>query len=171
MRWSIVVLVVVGCGCGGSVGDECRGAGDCDSDLFCADSDDPPVCGIGPREECSDDTQCAGARCHAVADSCSADGIGSMCGPACVGDSECGGAGFRCDAGACVVVLCNAGFACVPQQVCDPARIAATTPVYDRHHGCFAVPCANDGECSGRLCVNGTCQDAPGTCSEPMLVP
>ena len=182
-RWLAMAVFVLGCGKveggggddggggGGGVGTPCRDGAACAMDLFCADSDDPPVCGIAPREGCASDSDCmTGEQCHAIDDSCSPDGIGSECRPPCVDDASCG-SGFLCTAGACAAVLCDAGFTCLARQVCDPARIGATAPVFNRHHGCFAVECVSDATCGQRLCVNGTCQDSLGACAEPMAVP
>jgi hypothetical protein len=176
MRW-ILVVTLAACGHGsgggnGGIGADCHSTDDCTVSLECAGADDPPVCGVAPREGCADDSNCPGQRCHAIEDGCSADGIGSECRDACTTDPECGGAGFRCDAGACVAVTCeNDQFQCAPREVCDPSRITASTPVFDRTHACFPVTCAIDGDCNGRVCVNGTCQDDLGTCVKPMLVP
>src|SRR5262245_50318982 len=100
-RWLAVALFVVGCGKvegggdGGGIGTPCRTGGECAMDLYCADSDDPPVCGIPPRQGCAADSDCqTGERCHAIDDSCSPDGIGSECRSACVTDTDCGGAAF-----------------------------------------------------------------------------
>jgi hypothetical protein len=169
----LVVGLIVASGCGVSKGDgACHETADCAAGLDCSGPDDPPVCGVAPRQECATDTDCTtpGDRCHAIADSCSADGIGSECRAACQSDAECG-AGFACPSGACVAVSCDAGFTCEAREVCDPSRITGSTPVYDRTHGCFAVACTADADCGPRFCVNSTCQDGEGTCVKPMLVP
>ena len=176
----LLVLVVAACsgtarsrdgGGNGDVGAPCHGGGDCSADLACAGVNDPQVCGIPPREGCATDADCGGDRCHAVDDPCSPDGIGSECRPACdLIDGICG-PGFTCDAGACVAIRCDAGFACEGREVCDPSRITATTPVFDRNHACFPVTCADDSACAGRFCVNGTCQDTLGSCEIPVAVP
>jgi hypothetical protein len=167
------VLIFIGCG-DGSAGSECHSTRDCDvhSGLACVGQTDHGGCGIPPRQDCSGDVDCNGVaqRCHAILDSCSPDGIGSECRPACAQDGECG-SDLRCDAGACVAISCAAGFACAGREVCEPARIPASAPVYDRHHGCFLVTCAADSECGSRFCVNGSCQDLLGTCMEPQQVP
>src|SRR5690349_1563761 len=113
MRWiALVVLAACGHGSGGfglgQIGDECRSSQECADMLFCAGADDPPVCGIAPREGCRDDTDCPGQRCHAIDDSCSADGIGSECRDACTTDGECG-ASFHCASGACTANSCGDG--------------------------------------------------------------
>jgi hypothetical protein len=169
-RTAILLALLAGCGGAGAAGSPCNERADCVAGLECSGPDDGPGCGIAPREECTTDTDCQGGRCDAIEDGCSADDVGSQCNPACTGDAECG-PGFACPAGACVAILCDAGFTCAAREVCDPARIPTTAPVYDRHHGCFAVACSTDGECNGLTCVNGTCQDGPGTCAKPMLVP
>jgi len=166
----LLLVIAVGCGGGGGIDSDCRETTDCSGDLYCAGPNDPPVCGIAPRQECAADVDCPGARCHAIDDSCSRDGIGSQCGPGCVGDGECGG-GFRCDAGACVAILCDAGYTCAARERCAPSEILPTDPIYDRHHGCFPTECLEDAGCGARFCVNGTCQDGPGACAEQMLVP
>ena len=161
--------------CGGSsggAGSTCNATADCDTGLDCAGPDDPAVCGIAPRQECQSDTDCqvVDTYCHVIADSCSPDGVGSECRPACTGDAACG-TGFRCDANHCIAIACDAGFACADREACDPSRITNATPIYDRHHGCFAVACTTDAICDAGACVNGTCQDGLGTCEKPMLVP
>jgi hypothetical protein len=166
---ALLVVLLTACGSGGT-GSDCRLKADCASNLFCSGPNDGPVCGIAPREGCESDATCNAQRCSAISDSCSADGVGSECREACTGDTQCE-QGFRCDAGACVAILCNAGYTCPARQVCDPSRITASTPIYDRHHGCFDVTCTLDADCGERFCVNGICQDGPGACAEPMLVP
>src|SRR5258707_882902 len=130
----LVAIAIVMAGGGGGTGTDCHLTADCDPGLGC----------LAPRQECSTDTDCPGARCHAIFDSCSPDGIGWECRPACAGDGECGGSDFHCDAGACVAVSCDAGYTCPARQVCDPSRITAATPVFDRPHGCFNVACTGD---------------------------
>jgi hypothetical protein len=153
------------------VGSDCSASADCAAELGCLGPDDGRVCGVAPREECAADDACAdGQRCSAIDDPCSRDTVGSQCRPACTESTACG-AGFRCDNGACVAIACNAGYACPTHQVCDPARIAAATAAYDRHHGCFDVACNADAECAGLYCVNGICQTGAGTCQEPIAVP
>lgn len=173
LRTVLLIAALSACGCGGGgTGSACHADADCAAELACAGPNDRQACGIPPREECTSDADCTGVsgRCHLIGDPCSADGFGSQCRPACTGDAACG-VGLRCDAGACVAIACNAGFACANREVCDPARITAATPVYDRHHGCFPIACSSDGECAGLSCVNGRCQDGPGTCVVPVAVP
>ncbi len=168
-RLALLVLLAA-CSSTGTTGSTCAATADCATGLSCSGPNDFGGCGIAPREECDGDTGCPGQRCHAIADSCSLDGIGAQCGPACTSDAACG-AGFHCPAGACVAIRCDAGFACAAREVCDPSRIAASAPVYDQHHGCFAVSCTSDDACGARSCVNGVCQDGPGTCAKPIAVP
>jgi hypothetical protein len=144
--------------------DDCTGTG-----LSCLGPNETN-CGIPPREQCADDQGCgADQRCHALADACSADGVGSTCSPPCTpGDEGCG-EGFTCDPdGVCQAVLCDQGFACRASERCDPSSIAPDAPAYDRDHGCQSIPCENDDPCpTGTLCVNGICQDGLGTCTAP----
>ncbi|MFN0252742.1 MAG: hypothetical protein ACKV2T_38060 [Kofleriaceae bacterium] len=176
-RFRIMLVVVAACGGGlgggGGAGDECRSTANCDEELECSGPNDGPVCGVPAQEGCRSDLDCnvAGDACHAIFDPCSGDGIGSQCREPCVNDGDCGGPSFTCDVGNCVARRCDAGFACQDREECDPVRIALTAPVFDQHHGCFAVACTLDDECGERFCVNGTCQDTAGTCVEPMLVP
>jgi hypothetical protein len=165
-------LVVAACGGGsGGDGEVCASIADCEDGLACAGVNDGPVCGIAPREECASDAECfGGSVCQAVLDPCSADGIGSACEQPCNGDADCGET-FTCDAGHCIAVPCDAGFMCAGREACEPSRITSATPVFDRHHGCFAVACSTDDECGERFCVNGTCQDDTGSCVEPLAVP
>jgi hypothetical protein len=175
----VLVLVVAACsgtarsrdGGDDGVGAPCHGGTECAAELDCAGVNDPQVCGIPPREGCASDADCGADRCHAIDDPCSPDGIGSECRSPCdVIDGSCG-PGFTCDAGACVAIRCDAGFACAGREVCDPSRITAATPVFDRNHACFPVTCTDDAACNGRFCVNGTCQDALGSCQIPVAVP
>jgi len=154
-----------GGGCRSNV--ECTVAGE-----ECLNRDQPQVCGVPPQELCDLMVDCSGGECHAIADSCSWDGVGSQCGEACTADEECG-QDFRCGAGgACEAVLCNEGFVCPAWQVCDPSAIAGGAFVHERHHGCVIVTCTDDGGCAGGLvCVNGYCQTGLGTCGERMAVP
>lgn len=173
MRQRLVLglgFLLAACGGDGGVDAPCHATTECAAGLGCAGPNDPQVCGIPPREPCADDAQCAGARCHVIADPCSPDGFGSECRSACGTDPDCG-AGFRCDAGACAAVRCDAGATCAGREVCDPSRITATTPTHDRTDGCYPVACTSDAGCGDRTCVNGACQDSIGTCEEPVLVP
>lgn len=169
MRLAIACCLLAACG--GTSGSDCHQMSECAQGLSCAGPNEDPVCGIGPREGCTDDSTCAagGMRCNAMFDPCSRDYVGSDCGPACTGDMQCG-AGFRCQSGACVAQLCTEGYTCPDYQVCDPGRITAMTPMYDRSHGCYDVTCTIDANCRGRFCVNSKCQDGLGTCEMPVVV-
>jgi hypothetical protein len=172
MRW-LLALALVGCGGhglgGGGEGSTCRDTGDCDTGLSCGGPDDRQPCGIAPRQECATDNDCQGMRCHAIADSCSPDGVGSECRLACTGDGECG-AGFHCDNGACAAIPCTTG-SCGALEVCDLSGITASTPIYDRTDGCRPIACTSDAPCGDGVCVNAVCQSGPGTCKKPLLVP
>jgi hypothetical protein len=160
-------------GCEAASTEACRSNADCvEPGEECIDRDAPNVCGVPPRENCSGQADCmAELRCHAIADSCSHDGVGSECAPPCTSDGACG-QGFRCgDDGACVAVTCTEGFSCEPWQACDVGAID-TPVVHERHHGCVATTCARDADCPDALvCVNAYCQTGPGACGEPLLVP
>jgi hypothetical protein len=174
-----VVVVALGAlavfaGCSGTVGDSCRDESDCRGDLYCRGPDDGPACGIGPREQCASDADCIDSVCHAVADYCSADGIGSECGTPC-SEVACPD-GFRCSVGsACEPIPCDEGFACPAYQRCDPAAAHASAPVHALTHGCVSIPCSldeRDADCpAGTVCTNGVCQSGAGTCQEVQLVP
>jgi hypothetical protein len=155
----------------GSEGSECHVSEDCSGALECAGPSEPQVCGIPANEQCTADADCgADDRCHAIADPCSPDGVGSECRPQC---SEGGcGEGFRCAASsACEAIPCDEDFACAGFEICDPS-VAKTGPVHARAHGCVASICSDDSECpSDGACVNGVCQEGPGTCVEPQAVP
>ncbi len=164
------VTIVLTVGCGGGKGDECRANSDCTGDLYCRGPDDPPVCGIGPQQQCSSDAQCFGTVCHATYDTCSQDGIGSRCGPSCV-DSPCE-TDFRCNAhGACEPVPCGEGYTCPAYQLCTLASPYGSVPTYDLSHGCLSVACDDDRLCPEGACTNGFCQSGPGSCQEVQLVP
>ena len=168
----MVGLVLVEPACAGDEGSDCRTAADCRGELECAAPDAPQVCGIPGTAQCGDDLECGeGSVCHAIADPCSPDGVGSECRPPC---SEGGCVeGFRCDPerAACVAIPCDDGWACASFEDCSPAS-PPETPVHARTHGCVAIACERDGDCSGAdACVLGVCQSGPGTCVEPMLVP
>jgi hypothetical protein len=166
-----VVAFALFAGCSGGVGDSCRNAGDCGSGLYCRGPDDPPRCGIGPQQQCASDTDCFGAVCHAVSDTCSADGIGSACGTSCAGFT-CPD-GFTCNAGgACEPTRCDAGYACAAWQACDPAAAAASGAVYDLTHGCVSIACSHDSGCpAGTVCTNSVCQSGSGSCQDAAPVP
>ena len=152
-------------------GEACAARTDCVEGLDCLGPDDPQVCGIPPREECTSNEGCvAPSVCHAIYDACSADGQGSECGPPCSAGT-CG-AGFRCGtSGACEAIPCEAGD-CAEFEVCDPA-FAADTPVFDFTSGCRPIPCDPEADaCPGStVCVNGQCQSAFGSCGESIAVP
>ncbi|MBI5501988.1 MAG: hypothetical protein HY907_17220 [Deltaproteobacteria bacterium] len=160
-------------GCPGDEGDACRADTECGSGLFCAGPDDPPVCGIPPREECAVDADCApgGEVCHAIGDGCSPDGLGSECGPPCTATS-CA-PGLRCGSGgACEPVPCDEGFACPSHLRCDPVAAHAGGAMSARTQGCAVIPCTGDTACpAGGACVDGGCQSGPGTCREEFAVP
>jgi hypothetical protein len=169
---TLAMTAMLAMGCGGK-GDACRTSDDCSGGLVCIGPNDPPQCGIAPKQECATNAACSsGSVCHAIYDTCSADGGGSQCDAPCTGDAPCGD-GFRCaDAGACVAVLCTEGLSCTFWQVCDPAAIPTDAPVYDRHHGCQTVACEDDAPCpSDSVCVNGSCQSGLGSCGEEEIVP
>jgi hypothetical protein len=153
-------------------GRGCRDHKECRSGYYCAGPNDRMGCGVPPREQCGDSSECgAGAVCHAMWDGCSPDGVGSQCGPDCTAMS-CG-PGFRCGAKkACEPVPCDEGFTCPSHQRCDPAVAHAMGPVHTRTSGCVNIACTADASCpSGKVCVNAICQDGPGTCREDIPVP
>ena len=159
-------------GCGGCEGSDCRNSGDCAGSLECSGPSEPQVCGIGPNEQCGDDTSCGpDAVCHARYDVCSPDNVGSECGTPCT-DGQCG-PDFRCSAaGACEAIPCDEGYACGPHQACDPSIPNGNGPVFQRAHGCVAISCTGDGDCPEQTyCVNGRCQEGLGTCVEVQLIP
>lgn len=158
--------------CTGGDGDSCITNDDCKSGYYCRGPNQANACGIPPREQCASDTDCPmGTVCHAIVDSCSEDGVGSECLPACMGNS-CG-PGFRCNAGgACEPVPCDEGFTCPTHQKCDSAVAHAAGPMASRTNGCVNITCSDDNACpSGKVCVTGFCQDAEGSCREDIAVP
>lgn len=173
MRWILTLAIAAATGaCDGTPVEPCHTADDCASGLSCAGPNDRQVCGVPPREQCTDDSQCTGGdRCHVVLDACSPDGFGSECRSPCT-ETTCG-AGLRCEAGACIAIRCDepAGTPCPEPEVCWPWRITPTTPVYDRSDACFAIECTSDSGCGDYPCVNGICQIALGVCRVPELVP
>lgn len=155
----------------GCAGGTCRGHGDCASGRSCVGPNDPRACGVPPHRECAADADCAaGLRCHATADPCSPNGVGSRCGPACAAACD---AGFRCSAaGACEPLPCDEGFVCPAHQRCDVAVAHAGGPVHGRTQGCVSRACKADGDCpAGQACVNAVCQTGPGACREDTPVP
>lgn len=148
----------------------CRSSIECMLDLGCVGPSDTN-CGIPPQQQCAGDGDCGGGGnvCHAIADSCSPRGIGSMCGAACTPGDACGD-GFVCDAqGACRPIPCDdPAYACRAAETCDPGSIDPAGAVYDITHGCTSIACADDGPCPGTsVCVNSYCQDGLGTCMPP----
>ena len=156
----------------GLEGDPCRDSSACSGALVCDGPDEPQACGVAPEEECADDADCltAGTVCHAIADSCSADGVGSRCGPVCTADS-CD-VGFRCNAGgACEAIPCDEGTACDPWETCDPT-FSGDTAVFSRTAGCRTIECSADAECpDSAVCVNLICQSGTGSCQKNEAVP
>jgi len=163
------MLVPVGCGGAGSA---CSSDDDCSGDNYCKGPNEPQVCGIPARTDCANQSGCPGQACNVGYDTCSATEVGTTCGPPCNNDALCG-QGFRCGSeGACVAVLCDAGFSCPAHQVCDPSRLNPQAPLYEQHHGCFDIPCSDDAGCSaGLACVNGRCQQSGGFCRQAELIP
>jgi hypothetical protein len=154
-------------------GGACRVSSDCIGELECSGPNEPPVCGMPPRQECGSDGGCfGGEKCHAMPDLCSSTYVGADCKPPCGGDAECG-ASFRCNANrACEAIPCDEGFGCPAHQRCDVALAHSVGPVFTRAHGCVDIPCGTDSECpTGKFCTNSRCQDAPGKCLELMIVP
>jgi len=148
----------------------CHSSSGCAGGLVCSGPNDGPVCGIGPKQQCSSSADCPqGEVCNAVFDPCSASGIGSECNVPC---GACGD-GFRCNASsACEPVPCDEGFTCPSHQTCDKTAAHAAGPVFAGNHGCLNISCTGDSGCpSGKACVNGFCQDHTGSCEEVMNVP
>ena len=162
--------VLSGCGSGGGAGG-CRSNTQCAAGYYCAGPNDPARCGIPPREECSDSASCPGGLCHAIADGCSPDGVGSQCGPECTAVS-CG-PGFRCNAQkSCEPIPCDEGFTCPSYQRCDLAAAHSTGPVHARTSGCVPIVCSMAADCpTGKACVNAACADGPGMCRRDIPVP
>lgn len=167
-----LAVVAGSSGCTGDEGSECRATRECRDPLECAGPDEPQVCGIPARELCNSDADCLdGTPCHAIADPCSADGVGSECLPSC-NEGGCG-EGFSCDLerGACVAITCAQGWTCASFETCEPA-VDPDTPVHAQAHGCVAIACGSDEACaSGDACVNGVCQSGPGACVMAQAVP
>lgn len=156
----------------GEAGDACRLGAECQPDLACIGVNESVGCGIPPRELCALDTDCPmGTVCHAIVDSCSSDGLGSLCAPPCPMTS-CE-SGLRCGPnGACEPIPCNDGFTCPARQQCDPSLAYPPLPVASRASGCIDIPCVSDNDCpAGKPCVNQTCQDGLGQCREPPPIP
>ncbi|MES2638357.1 MAG: hypothetical protein V4850_02715 [Myxococcota bacterium] len=173
LLFALLFACTDGADSGGPLPDgACATTADCAGDLECSGPNDWRGCGIGPTEACASDADCGtDLRCHVVSDNCSADGFGSACDAACTPDT-CA-EGLACADGACRAVSCVADPSlCPAHQACDPGSVTASTAVYDRHHGCVDVACADDPACAdGLACVNGICQDGPGTCAEVYAVP
>ncbi len=186
-----ILISIIVCSCGGgddNTIDATAGApdaaetsgdaapeGTCRDNTACADDEscigpNDTNCGIPPQEGCSDIQGCAnGDACHAIPDSCSPDGVGSMCGPACAPGDDCGD-GFACAPdGACRPIPCDQpGHECRPSETCDTASIDLNGAVHEITHGCVTVPCTDDNVCANdTVCVNGYCQAGPGMCSLP----
>lgn len=162
-------------GCSDELDDgQCRSTADCSGDQECATPNAPQVCGIPPREECATNDDCPGTACHAIADTCSPDGVGSECRATCLTDTECGG-NFRCNTtdSTCEPLPCDEGYTCPDYQVCDTSIFTDATPVHARHHGCVDITCAADADCidAAPFCVNSVCRVGLGACQTPMLVP
>ena len=172
MRTPTLLALVLVLALGACEGKPCDGSASCPGSLECAGPNDPQACGIPAMEQCSSDADCIdGGVCHAIPDACSPDGIGSECRLACT-DGNCG-EGFRCAAsGACEAIPCDEGFVCDDHLACDP-EAARTGPVHARAHGCVTIACSDDDACAmvSGTCVNGFCQDGPGSCVAPELVP
>ncbi len=166
-----VALALLSLSLAGCAGATCHRDGDCGSGLSCSGPDDPRPCGIPPRQQCAASSDCSGGQvCSAIYDACSPQGVGSECRPKCDGVCE---PGFRCNpAGACEPLPCDQGYQCPSQKRCDPSAVQATGPVFQLTHGCMNVACTTDSECAAtQSCVNGFCQQGPGSCQKVYAVP
>jgi hypothetical protein len=168
----VVFLLGVGCGGGAGNGATCAAQVDCNSALVCAGPQDT-ACTTAPLRECASNADCASGVCHAVADPCSAYGVGSKCADACgsMGTTTCD-ADFTCSdpmSGSCIPKLCtDNAFTCTATQVCKVGSQIPGGYVYNLSHGCSVVVCTGDADCkTGQSCVNGYCQTAAGKCAMP----
>jgi hypothetical protein len=157
----------------GSQSAACHGDSDCHGPGVRCFGPNDTNCGIPPRQPCADDAQCpAGERCHSVEDECSADRVGSMCGPPCGAGGPACDPGFVCSAsGSCRPRPCDdpdMPFACRAPQRCDATTIDPSGPAYNITHGCVDIHCQTAATCpAGSDCVNGRCQAGPGECEPP----
>lgn len=135
----------------------------CRDDADCADGRScwaPDACNVGdyedPPDECVPGEPCGdGWVCALVPETC---GVGphQVCVEPCparaCADDE------RCDevTGLCGAWMCTDGYSCPPYTHCDPSG--------DARSGCVRDVCADDADCAGGFCVDGTCHATPGTC-------
>jgi hypothetical protein len=151
-------------------GGSCRSRADCAGGQLLCVGPEERACGLASREECEFNSDCVDmldGRCHATADACSPDGIGSLCEEGPCTPTSCG-VGFICQNGGCVPQRCNEGFACLPFEECDPRSIDDTGPAHALTHGCVPIACTTDEACpEPAVCVNDRCQTGLGTCSLP----
>ncbi len=112
-----------------------------------------------------------GSLCHSTLDTCSPDGIGSECRPACTAPSY--NPGFRCNAQkACEPIPCDEGCTCPSYQRCDAVAAHAMGPVHAKTNGCVDIVCSTEKDCpAGKTCVNSACADGPGMCQRDLPVP
>lgn len=154
MRWSLALLLLVGCAAGDIEDDDTVDAivgvtpGDCPARADCAER----ACGIEPVcgtdcGSCGAGADCVAGQCVCVPDcegrTCRPDGCGGIC--------EACPAGQGCSNGACVDLgECPAAAAC-GERVCGPDPVCQTD--------CGACP---DGE----VCQDGQCAAAPEGCPD-----
>jgi hypothetical protein len=138
---------------------ECMSSRDCMRFEQCLPPDVDLGCGIVMKAEraCETDGACGtGNVCVEFMARC-ADGLSTVCSPACTTSSCAADERCRSD-GHCEAVPCTEGFLCAKNFVCTPGAGADA-------HGCIRRTCTMVSDCDCGACTGGECRAGPSICT------